>query len=332
MNSITITQDIESLRIASKILVDLFSNLELPNIPEEEWNQWKDWYLTQEKKFKEGQISIAMYFTQIKRIHTFLIEKASIPETDLFRMEITEREKVYDLTELESKKPDKLEEGEFNSLANILFDFYRLGQSDLKANPQIETAIMRKRDKFFDRNLILNIEDEITAIESGDYSFNSDDEKKCLLGELFIQNGNLTKASEVFESISAPRLKKSKILTLTLANGDFNVFKSLLQEAYPETFKPEYSGRYILSFLLGNEWFYRYEIDSSNRRCISFLLSSGIYQISKMDVFNAFIEDIRYSPDGRLGLWGIRAEKLDRYKIEDVRHLDFKQRIGWRAT
>ncbi len=332
MNSIIITQDIESLKIAGKILIDLFSNSELPNISEEEWNQWKTWFLTQEKKFQEGKTSIAMYFTQIKRIHTFLIEKGSFQETNLFSMEIAEREKVYDLTELESAKLDKLEEDEYNSLAKTLFDFYRLGSSDLKTNPQIDAAIMRKRDKFFNRDLILNIEDEITAIESGDYSFSSEDEKKCLLGELFLQDGNLDKASVIFESISAPLLKNSKILLLTLEKGDFNTFKSLLLEAYPETFKPEYSGRYVLSFLLGNEWFYRYEIDSSNRRCISFVLSSGIYQISKMDVFNAFIEDIRYSPDGRLGLWGIRAEKIDQYKIEDVRHLDFKQRIGWRVT
>ncbi|NHJ02452.1 MAG: hypothetical protein EAX86_09980 [Candidatus Heimdallarchaeota archaeon] len=331
MNPITITQDLESLKIASKILVDLFSSSDIPNITENEWVEWKNWFLSQESKFRAGTVSIPTYFTQVKRIHAFLIEKTSLEENDLFFMEIMEREKVYDLTEIKHEKPEQLSEEEFDSFAEILFSFYTQGQSDLKANPQIEKLVSQKKNRFFERDVILNIEDEIAAIKAGDYKFNSEDEKFCLLGELFLQNGDLETASNNFEAISAITLKNAKLISIALAKRNLNWFKILLPKAYPETFELESSGRYILSFLIANEWFYRYDVDSTSQRCISFVLSSGIYQISKMDVFRAFIEDIRISTDGRLGLWGIKAEKMYDFKIENVRHLDFKQRIGWRA-
>ncbi|MHA1968031.1 MAG: hypothetical protein ACW964_09530, partial [Candidatus Hodarchaeales archaeon] len=111
---------------------------------------------------------------------------------------------------------------------------------------------------------------------------------------------------------------------------DFDLFKKYIQQAFPETFEPVTYGPYILAFLIGNKWNYRYELDNTGNRCISLVLSNGIIQITHLDILRVFVKNVRFSSDGRIGIW-VRPNKSEHgFRTNNITNLTFKVVLGWR--
>ncbi|MFX0086906.1 MAG: hypothetical protein ACFFAU_14690 [Candidatus Hodarchaeota archaeon] len=323
---IIITKDEESLKLASEIIAKRFGNPPKTNIDIQEWDKWKNWFLKQQHAFNSGNITISTYFTQVKRVQQYFLEKMQIT---VFEMEKQEREKQYDLTQFHVSKPEKLSTDDIERLVQITYKHLCKEDTRLKANPRVETTFATHREKLFGRELSQDLNSEITKIKNSQIKFDNKNTKFLQLGKLHLQLEELEEAKKAFNKIETPTLKYSALSLTASKEHDFDSFKSYMKQGFPEILEPVISGPYILGFLIGNEWNYRYEIDEQGKRCLSFPFSSGIYQTTQMDIFQDLVRDVRISPDGRLGLWLRPSKSKNSFVTKNTDYLIFKQVIGW---
>ena len=109
------------------------------------------------------------------------------------------------------------------------------------------------RDKRFGFTLDPDPYKNIRYIEDNNIYSDNINREKNLLGELFSESGQLEEAENSYLQISHENSKKAGLLKIAIQKREFDLFQSLLPQAYPESYKPETYGRYILTFLIGNE-------------------------------------------------------------------------------
>ncbi len=323
---IIITKDEESLKLASEIITKIFENPPETDIDIQDWDKWKNWFLKQQKAFNSGKTSISTYFTQVKRVQQYFQEKI---QKSAFEMEIKEREKKYDLSQFQVSKPEKLSTEDLERLIQLIYNHLSKENSRLKVNTRVEATFVTHREKLFGRVLSQDLKYEISQIENSQIKFDNNNIKFLQLGKFHLQLEELGEAKKAFHKIETPTLKYSALSLAASREHDFNSFKSYMKQAFPEISEPVISGPYNLGFLIGNEWNYRYELDEQGRRCLSFPFSSGIYQTRQMDVFQVLVRDVRFSPDGRLGLWLRPSKSENSFVTRNTDYLIFKQVIGW---
>jgi hypothetical protein len=323
---IIITKDEESLNLASQIITKTFDNPPKTDIDVQDWEKWKNWFLKQQDGFNSGRTSLSTYFTQVKRVQQYFQEKI---QKTIFEMEIKEREKQYDLTQFSVSKPEKLSTDDLERLFQIIYNQLCKEDTRLKPNPRVESTFAKHKEKLLGRELSQDLKYEITQIINSQIKFDNDDMKFLQLGELHLQLEELKEAKEAFHKIDTKTLKYSALSLISSREHDFEAFRSHMMQGFPEISDPVISGPYNLAFLIGNEWNYLYEIDELGRRCMSIPFSSGIYQMTQMDVFQDFMRDVRLSPDGRLGLWLRPSKSENSFVTKNTDHLIFKQVIGW---
>ncbi len=325
----TITQDNESLKIATQILDQIFTEPSSIKEMDEEWIKWKEWFQKQKEKFFSDEISIQTYFTQIKRIHDYLITKNYYNKDNLFEIVIPKRQKLYDFHTLKRKKPPKLTENEIETLIDKLYK--QLTEEELlqQLNPLVESLTRKQQEKRFGRKLLTDIEQEIDRINDGKILYNSKEQKYQELGELYLEIGDFSLAKENFSKLP-PKMKSSSLAWLASREKNFFDFNFNFREAFKETLEPQRYGIFVLGFLIGNERNYLYTTDHKGNRKLTYVLSTGIYQINRMVVFRAFLDDIRISPDGLLGLWLQPADITNDFIWNNVEFLNFKQVLGWK--
>jgi hypothetical protein len=330
MSSIIITQDAESLKLASSIVDKIFSDPSNSKTTNEEWEKWKNWFSKQKGKFALGKISISTYFTQVKRVQQFLLNNTSLTEPEIFEMEIKKREKQYTTPKLITEKPSKLSDVDLDNLILTIYKQLSKVGEKLEVNPIIESMFAKNFVEQFGRQLSDDLNQEIINLINSDYEFEHIDQKYLQLGQLYLQVGKTLKAKEAFNKISTPTLKYSTLTQLAVLENDFDLFKKYIQQAFPETFEPVTYGPYILAFLIGNKWNYRYELDNTGNRCISLVLSNGIIQITHLDILRVFVKNVRFSSDGRIGIW-VRPNKSEHgFRTNNITNLTFKVVLGWR--
>ena len=280
--------------------------------------------------FKAEKISVPQYFVQINPISSFLIANTSLTEADLLEVEKKDRKKTYDLTTREKIAPKALEEKEFIELARILFKQLSKEKSpELKKNTRVERLTQNMRNNRFSFTLDSDPQINIDHIINDNLYVDDSNRRNYLLGELYLDLLNPQEGRNYFEKITSEELRTSGLLILACFEKNFNPFLILLKKAFPESYLPKTYGRYVLSFLIGNENSFRYEIDESGQRNVTFAYSTGIIKIQRMDNFSSFISDNRLSPDGRIGLWTSPGKKEKQYTISNLIQLDFKQVLGW---
>ncbi|MHA1225543.1 MAG: hypothetical protein ACTSPV_02245 [Candidatus Hodarchaeales archaeon] len=324
MTPIIITQDRESLLKASEIIEKVFKETQVSPEIQDEWQTWTQWFEKQRAAFLEDKITNPRYLAQIKRLHDFIIDKTDITEDELFSIEVKKRELKYDLTQIKFDKPRPLTGSEIDSLVETLFAFLAK-TSDIKSNPSIDKLVLKKRKKRLDlpENLSTNQElDYLNGIGSNQRTY--------ALAEILLELNRLDQAQEIIQTMTNDKRKFSLLTWLATLNNDFDSFKSNFLKAFPETFEPQTNGPYVLSFLIGNERTLRYLLDRQGRRSLAYACSTGIYHIRKLDVVNSFIDDLRPSPDGRIGIWLRPTTPPNDFVFEDISHLYFKQVIGWK--
>ena len=330
MSSIKITQDTESLQLASSMVDKIFSDPSNSKTSNEEWDKWKNWFSTQKNKFNVGKISIPNYFTQVKRVQQFFLNNTLLTETEIFETEIKKREKQYTIPKLKVKKPIKLSDTDLNNLILTIYDHLSKKQEALKVNPIVESLFAKTVAEQFGRELSGDLNQEIINLLNSDIEFEDVDQKYLQLGQIYLQVGRTSEANEAFKKISIPTLKYSALTQIALLENDFNLFNNFILQAYPETYEPVTFGPYILVFLIGNKWNYRYELNNIGIRCISLVLSNGIIQITNLDILRVFIRNVRFSPDGRLGIWIRPIKSENSFKTDNIKNLTFKTVVGWK--
>ena len=125
-------------------------------------------------------------------------------------------------------------------------------------------------------------------------------------------------------------MRTAGLSKIAVQKRDFDSFKSLLPQAYPESYEPETYGRYILTFLISSEKSFKYEVDTFGKRYVSFAFSTGIMKIAHIDHFSTFLYDFRVAPDERIGLWISPTNAKDNFSYEIRAQLDYKQVLGWK--
>ncbi|MHA2073057.1 MAG: hypothetical protein ACW97X_00375, partial [Candidatus Hodarchaeales archaeon] len=277
-----------------------------------------------------GKISISTYFTQVKRVQQFLLNNTSLTEPEIFEMEIKKRKKQYTTPKLITEKPSKLSDVDLDNLILTIYKQLSKVGEKLEVNPIIESMFAKNFVEQFGRQLSDDLNQEIINLINSDYEFEHIDQKYLQLGQLYLQVGKTLKAKEAFNKISTPTLKYSTLTQLAVLENDFDLFKKYIQQAFPETFEPVTYGPYILAFLIGNKWNYRYELDNTGNRCISLVLSNGIIQITHLDILRVFVRYVRFSSDGRIGIW-VRPNKSEHgFRTNNITNLTFKVVLGWR--
>ena len=183
------------------------------------------------------------------------------------------------------------------------------------------------RNNRFGFKLTSDPQENIKYIIDNNLHQNNTSLKNFLLGELYLELGETDKAKEKYKQIEDEKLQATGFLIISYQNDDYNSFKTLLPKAFPESYTPETHGRYILSFLIGNERSFQYNVDEKGIRSVSFVYSTGVIKVLHIDIFSAFIFDNRLSPDGRIGLW---LSPKTNFINEDVQNLDYKEVLGWK--
>ena len=153
--------------------------------------------------------------------------------------------------------------------------------------------------------------------------------RNYLLGELFLDLGKTLEAQTFFEKVTTDELCASGLMNIACFEENFDNFQIYLKKAFPESYLPKTYGRYVLSFLLGNENSFRYEVEESGQRHLTFVYSTGIIKIQRLENFTSFISDNRLSPDGRIGLWTSPGKPEKHFITDNLVQLDFKQVLGW---
>ena len=331
MSIVKITKEKDSLELATKILEKFFLENESSGDNNTEYEKWKKWFLDRSEKFRSGEINNILYFNQITRIRSFLIMKMLISADMLFEVEKEERKRGYDLTQMEKSVPQPFSEEERSKLARTLYDYFTIDlNNQLKINERVESITKKMRDKRFGFSLDSDPNKNIRYIEENNVYSDNTDREKYLLGELFSELGKLEEAEDAFLQVSKTTSQKAGLLKIAVQRKDFNSFQSLLPEAYPESYKPEIYGRYILTFLLGNEKSFKYEIDADGKRYVSYAFSTGVVKIAHIDVFSTFVYDFRVSPDERIGLWLSPTNVKYNFFHEIGTQLDYKEVLGWK--
>ncbi len=330
MHPILITQDLESLKKATEVLDKIFLESKVPIEIQNEWTKWNKWFLKQKEAFIQGKTTIPKYFAQIKRIQEFILENTPLKEENLFQMSLVKRERVYDITKLTHEKPEALPTSEKEFLIKSIYENLVKSPSDLKNNPTIESMVTKKMEKRFGRKLPEDLNLEAERLMTSKNIQKEDDDYFIQLGEIFLELGKLDQAKSIINNVSNDKTRFSLLTWTSFLENDYSAFKKNIQKAYPETFEPQTKGPYILSFLLGNEKNYKLILDEKGNRTLEYTFTTGIYQIRQMDVFRSFLDDLRQSPDFRLGMW-IRPTTIKTQNIaKDISQLYFKQVIGWK--
>ena len=331
MVNIVISKEKESLELATKILGEFFSASDTGLDESSEFLKWKNWFLQKSNEFNAGSISNTLYFNQISRIRAYLVSNTSLNANDLFTLQKQERIRGYDLTKLDREQPETISKQDLPHLAKILFDYLTTEiKSSLKLNIRVESITNRMRNERFGFKLDPDPNKNIGIIEDQNLYSNDLNRKYFLLGELFCELGELTEAENSYGQISQEKTQNTGLLEVALQRHSFDDFLSLLPQAYPESYKPEIYGRYILNFLIGNEKRFKYGIDESGNRYVSFAFSTGLIKIAHIDVFSAFTYDFRVAPDYRIGLWLNPMSSKNDYFQEIQTQLDHKEVLGWK--
>ncbi len=253
-----------------------------------------------------------------------------LTETGIFEMEIKKREKQYTIPKLKIEKPRKLSDTDLENLILVIYDHLSKKEEELKGNPIVESMFAKTVTEQSGRELSGDLNQEIIKLLNSEIEFEDADQKYLQLGQIYLQVGRTSEAKEAFKKISIPTLKYSALTQLALLENDFNSFKKVIIQAYPESYEPVTFGPYLLAFLIGNKWNYRYELNNIDIRCISLVLSNGIIQITNLDILRVFVRNVRFSPDGRLGIW-IRPIKSEYgFKTDNIKNLTFKTVVGWK--
>ncbi len=325
-----IVKEKESLNKATEILERIFLEQSFSFEKGIDINKWLSWFEKQSTLFKENKISIPKYFAQIARISSFLIDNTSLSEVELFEIEQNDRKRIYDLTEMDSTVSKALSDEEFIELAKTLFrQLKKKSDPNLKTNTRVERLTHEMRNKRFTFRLNSDPEVNIQHIINEDLYKENYDKRNFLLGELFLDLQNTQEAKKHFQKVSVEELQSNGLLNLASLQDDFTSFLKHLKKAFPETYQPKNYGRYNLSFLIGNENHFTYEIEESGRRNVTFVYSTGVIKIRLINIFASFISDNRLSPDGRIGLLVIPGVPEKHFTIDNLIQLDFKQVLGW---
>ncbi len=330
MTPLKITQDADSLRKATEIINEIFLRSSETENNEIGWEKWKKWFQKSKDRFLGGESSIQTYFNQITRIHKFFLENTSLNVEDLFEIEYQVRKKRNDSTRGIIETPPKLSENDVKSLITFLFDQYSKKSSTIKPNPRVELLTSKKRNIRFGRELLPDLNKEIERIENSQVRIEDSNQYYEQLGELYLELGDYEKAQVSFNRISSLKLKHAALTWLACLRKDFTNFKEHIRKAFPESYEPRTLGIYTLSFLIGNEKNYGYEINSLGKRSVSFTFSTGIYKITEMNVLQAFLDDLRLSPDLRKGMWLRPGKNSSNFTYENLSHLHFKQVLEWK--
>jgi len=327
MAPLKITQDEDSLRKATEIISEVFLRSDLAIYNETEWKKWEKWFQKSKDKFFSGKIPLKTYFTQINRIQKFILENTSLEvlfETDQVH------EKKDELPKKMIETPSKLSKNDLKYLLKSLFNQQTNVTTTIKTNPRVESLISKKRELRFDRVILSDLHKEIEQIENSQVIIEDTNQRYDQLGELYLELGDYKKAQESFNRISSLKLKHAGLTWLACLKKDFTNFKEHILQAFPESYEPTTAGIYTLSFLIGNEKNYVYEVDSKGKRSISFVFSTGIYKITEIDVLAAFLDDMRLSPDFRRGMWLRPGKYSNSFTYENITHLHFKQVLEWK--
>lgn len=332
MTPLKITQDADSLREATEIISKTFSRSGLTINNALEWNKWEKWFQKSKNRFFSGETSAETYFNQINRVHKFILDNTSLEA--LFLIETSNKDHVRKRKDAFSKKlletPLKLSDNDFRSLLQILFDHQTKPSSTIKPNPRVESLTAKKRELRIGRIILSDLNKETERIEDSQIMIEDPNQRYEQLGEFYIELGDYKKAKDSFNRISSSTLKNAALTWLACLRKDFTSFQEHILKAFPESYEPTTSGIYTLSFLIGNEKNYTYEIDSKGKRSISFIFSTGIYKIAEIEVLTAFFDDLRLSPDLRKGMWLRPGEFSNNFTYENLTHLHFKQVLGWK--
>ncbi|MHA1974222.1 MAG: hypothetical protein ACTSW1_14580 [Candidatus Hodarchaeales archaeon] len=324
MSPIIVTQERESLLEASEIILKVFKEIQVSSEIQDEWQKWTQWFEKQYSDFLAEKTTNPRYLTQIKRLQEFITEKTNLTEEDLFSIEVKKRELQYDLTKIKIEKPKPLTGTEIDSLIEALYTFLTK-TSEIKPNPTIDKLVLKRRKKRLDLPDNLTLDQELDFLKQMDSS-----QKNYSLVELLLEQNELTQAKELIQTLTDDKHKYSLMTWLAALDNDFSSFKLYFRKAFSETFELETRGPYVLSFLIGNERTLKYLLDSQGRRSLAYASSSGIYHIRRMDVVRSFIDDLRPSPDGRIGIWLRPTSPQNNFVFEDISHLYHKQVIGWK--
>ncbi len=325
-----IVKDKESLEKATKILEEILSEPSFSFEDDLDIDKWITWFHKQKTLFKDEKISLSQYFAQITRLNSFLIAKTSLTEADLFKIEKPDRKRIYDLTEKESAAPKVYSDTEIIELAKILFkEITKEKLHNLKKNTRVETLTQEMRNKRFGFILDKDPQVNINHILENDIYSDNWNQMNYLVGELYLDLQKPLEARNHFEKITLEELRAVGLLNLACLEKDFDSFTKYMKKAFPESYLPKTYGRYLLSFMIGNECSHNYEIEVTGQRNLTFTYSTGIIKIQQLDICTSFISDNRLSPDGRTGLWISPGKPEKQFSIEKLSRLDFKQVLGW---